>query len=58
MISGYVQNYLVLESFDMFHKLVIIGGAFDSGAIISLLQGCVQVADLESGRVLHGYILK
>ncbi|XP_022720069.1 pentatricopeptide repeat-containing protein At3g12770-like [Durio zibethinus] len=58
MISGYVQNCLVHESFDLFRKLVITGAGFDSGTIISLLQGCAQVADLESGKVLHGYIFR
>ncbi|XVF06245.1 hypothetical protein REPUB_Repub06bG0031100 [Reevesia pubescens] len=58
MISGYVQNCLVHESFDLFRKLVMTGDGFDSGTIISLLQGCSQIADLESGKVLHGCIFR
>ncbi|KAK8329832.1 hypothetical protein V6Z11_A11G352800 [Gossypium hirsutum] len=58
IISGYVQNCLVYEAFDLFQKLILTGGGFDSGTIISLLQGCAQVADLESGKVLHGYIFR
>ncbi|XP_017976251.1 PREDICTED: pentatricopeptide repeat-containing protein At3g12770 [Theobroma cacao] len=58
MISGYVQNCLVSKSFDLFRELVITGGDFDSGTIISLLQCCAQIADLESGKVLHGCIFR
>ncbi|GMI65618.1 CHLORORESPIRATORY REDUCTION22 [Hibiscus trionum] len=58
IISGYVQNCMVHESFDLFRKLVLTGDGFDSRTIISLVQGCAQVADLESGKVLHGYILR
>ncbi|XP_059649390.1 pentatricopeptide repeat-containing protein At3g12770-like [Cornus florida] len=58
MISGCVHNGLVCESFDLFHRLVDNGGGFDSGTIVSLLQGCSQKADLERGKILHGCILR
>ncbi|XP_057502944.1 pentatricopeptide repeat-containing protein At3g12770-like [Actinidia eriantha] len=58
MISGCVQNGLVHESFDLFHKLVNTGDGFDSATIVSLLQGCSQTADLVSGNILHGCILR
>ncbi|GMI79555.1 CHLORORESPIRATORY REDUCTION22 [Hibiscus trionum] len=58
IISGFVQNRLVHESFNLFRELVLTSGSFDSGTIISLLQGCGQLADLKSGKVLHGYIFR
>ncbi|XP_031256597.1 pentatricopeptide repeat-containing protein At3g12770-like [Pistacia vera] len=54
IISGYVQNSSVHESFKLFCRLVESGGGFDSGTIVSLLHGCAQIADLESGKILHG----
>ncbi|XP_052186683.1 pentatricopeptide repeat-containing protein At3g12770-like [Diospyros lotus] len=58
MISGCVQNGFVQESFGLFHRLVNAGGGFNSVTIVSLLQGCSQRADLESGKLLHGFILR
>ncbi|KAM1468427.1 hypothetical protein ACFX2I_033388 [Malus domestica] len=53
MISGCIQNGLVHESFGFFHRLVTDGGTFDSGTMVSLVQGCSQTADLETGKILH-----
>ncbi|XP_021817508.1 pentatricopeptide repeat-containing protein At1g06140, mitochondrial-like [Prunus avium] len=53
MISGCTQNGLVHESFVFFHRLVTSDGRFDSGTMVSLVQGCSQTADLESGKILH-----
>ncbi|CAK9163390.1 unnamed protein product [Ilex paraguariensis] len=58
MISGCIKNGLVYQSFNLFHRLMGSGGGFDSGTIVSLLQGCSQIADLESGKILHGCILR
>ncbi|KAF8394520.1 hypothetical protein HHK36_020730 [Tetracentron sinense] len=58
MISGYVQNGLYFESFDLFFRLVSSGGGFDSVTMVSLLQGCAQIASLYTGKVLHGCVLR
>ncbi|KAK4850154.1 hypothetical protein QYF36_004285 [Acer negundo] len=58
IISGCVQNGSVHESFELFRRLVLSGGVFDSGTIVSLLQGCAQIADLESGKILHCCIFR
>nr|GMD42065.1 pentatricopeptide repeat-containing protein At3g12770-like [Ipomoea batatas] len=58
MISGCVQNNLVHKSLEYFHELVCHGIAFDSGTLVSLLQGCSQVADLGGGKILHACILR
>ncbi|XP_019052578.1 PREDICTED: pentatricopeptide repeat-containing protein At1g06140, mitochondrial-like [Nelumbo nucifera] len=53
MISGYVQNGLVCESFELFYKLILSGSAFDSATIVSLLQACAHIACLNGGKILH-----
>ncbi|XP_044477403.1 pentatricopeptide repeat-containing protein At3g12770-like [Mangifera indica] len=58
IISGYVQNSSVNESFKLFCRLVASGGGCDSGTIVSLLHGCAQIADLESGKFLHCCIFR
>ncbi|KAK6945217.1 Pentatricopeptide repeat [Dillenia turbinata] len=58
MISGCVQNGLVCEAFDYFHKFFTSTNQFDSGTIVSLLQGCSQIANLKSGKVLHACIFR
>jgi pentatricopeptide repeat protein len=58
MISGFVQNGLVRDAVDLFHRLVLSGCGFDSGTMVSLLQGCAQTADLDGGKVLHGCIYR
>ncbi|KAJ7973422.1 Pentatricopeptide repeat-containing protein [Quillaja saponaria] len=58
MISGCIQNGQVQESFSLFHRLVISGGKFDSGTLVSLIQGCCQTANLETGKILHACIFR
>ncbi|XP_062096521.1 pentatricopeptide repeat-containing protein At3g12770-like [Humulus lupulus] len=58
MISGCVQNGLVPESITLFNRLVTSNGGFDSRTLVSLLQGCSQIADLKCGKILHGCIFR
>ncbi|XP_030957276.1 pentatricopeptide repeat-containing protein At3g12770-like [Quercus lobata] len=58
MISGFVQNGLVREAVGLFQRLVVSGGGFDSGTVVSLLQGCAQTADLDGGKIIHGCIYR
>ncbi|KAI4301874.1 hypothetical protein L6164_035112 [Bauhinia variegata] len=58
MISGYVKNGMIRESFALFRRLVLSGGGFDSGTMVSLVQGCSQTANLESGKILHACIIR
>ncbi|KAI9084117.1 hypothetical protein K1719_033915 [Acacia pycnantha] len=58
MISGYVQNGMVFESFSLFHRMVLSGATFDSGTLVSLIQGCSQTCNLESGKILHACIIR
>ncbi|XP_061358541.1 pentatricopeptide repeat-containing protein At3g12770-like [Gastrolobium bilobum] len=58
MISGYVQNGMIPESFALFHRLVQSGAGFDSGTLVSLIRGCSQTSDLESGKILHACIIR
>ena len=58
MISGYVQNGKVPESFALFSRLVQSGAGFDSGTLVSLIQGCSLTSDLESGKSLHACVIR
>ncbi|XP_057743806.1 pentatricopeptide repeat-containing protein At3g12770-like [Arachis stenosperma] len=58
MISGYVQNGMVHESFALFSRLVQIGAGFDSGTLVSLIQGCCLTSNLRSGKSIHSYIIR
>ncbi|XP_057416070.1 pentatricopeptide repeat-containing protein At3g12770-like [Lotus japonicus] len=58
MISGYVQNGMVPESFALFHRLVQSGAGFDSGTLVSLIRGCSQTSDLQNGKVLHACVIR
>lgn len=58
MISGFIQNGLVTESFDLFSKLVKSGLGFDSGTLVGLLHGCSQTANCRTGRIIHGCIFR
>ncbi|OVA04359.1 Pentatricopeptide repeat [Macleaya cordata] len=58
MISGYVQNGLVFDGFDLFHGLISSDCGFDSATIVSLLQGSAQISSLDNGKVIHGCILR
>ncbi|XP_042516530.1 pentatricopeptide repeat-containing protein At3g12770-like isoform X1 [Macadamia integrifolia] len=54
MLSGYVQNKLIFESFELFHLFTLNGIVFDSATILSLFQICAQLACLKGGKILHG----
>ncbi|XP_004291994.1 PREDICTED: putative pentatricopeptide repeat-containing protein At5g52630 [Fragaria vesca subsp. vesca] len=58
MVSGCVQNGMVHESFAFFDRLVASGVRFDSGTMVSLIQGCSQIAALNGGKILHGCSLR
>lgn len=58
MISGCIQNGMVHESFAFFDRLVTSDVRFDSGTMVSLIQGCSQTADLKGGKILHCSILR
>ncbi|KAG4908872.1 hypothetical protein JHK85_055710 [Glycine max] len=58
MISGYVQNGMIPESYALFRRLVQSGSGFDSGTLVSLIRGCSQTSDLENGRILHSCIIR
>ncbi|XP_027347492.1 pentatricopeptide repeat-containing protein At3g12770-like [Abrus precatorius] len=58
MISGYVQNGMILEAFALFQRLVQNGSGFDSGTLVSLIRGCSQTSDLENGKILHACVIR
>ncbi|XP_054809187.1 pentatricopeptide repeat-containing protein At1g11290, chloroplastic-like [Prosopis cineraria] len=58
MISGYVENGMIHESFSLFHRMVLSGASFDSGTLVSLIQGCSQTCNLDSGKILHACIIR
>ncbi|GAA0144050.1 hypothetical protein LIER_04592 [Lithospermum erythrorhizon] len=58
IISAYIQNGRVTDSFTLFQRLIYTGLDFDSVTIVSLLQGCSQISDLNMGKILHGVILR
>lgn len=58
MISGYVQNGMVPESFALFNRLVQSGIGFDSGTLVSVIRGCSQTSDLEDGKILHACVIR
>lgn len=58
IISGFLQNGLVHESFALFRRLVTSGSGFDSGTILNLVQGCAVTADIESGKILHACVFR
>nr|KYP42578.1 Pentatricopeptide repeat-containing protein At1g11290 family [Cajanus cajan] len=58
MISGYVKNGNVSESFALFRRLVQSASGFDSGTLVSLIRGCSQTSDLETGKILHACVVR
>lgn len=58
MISGYVQNGLLVETLRLFQKLIMDDVGFDSGTVVSLIQLCSRTADLDGGKILHGCIYR
>ncbi|XP_011659934.2 pentatricopeptide repeat-containing protein DOT4, chloroplastic [Cucumis sativus] len=58
MISGYVQNGLLVETLRLFQKLIMDDVGFDSGTVVSLIQLCSRTADLDGGKILHGFIYR
>ncbi|WVZ22966.1 hypothetical protein V8G54_001510 [Vigna mungo] len=49
MISGYIQNGLIPESFALFRRLIQSGSGFDSGTLVSLIRGCnMGVGELDN----------
>ncbi|XP_019445815.1 PREDICTED: pentatricopeptide repeat-containing protein At3g12770-like [Lupinus angustifolius] len=58
MISGYVQNGMIPESLALFNRLVQSGIGFDSGTLVSLIQGCSQTSNFKNGKILHACVIR
>ncbi|KAA3472216.1 TMV resistance protein N-like [Gossypium australe] len=55
--SGFMECYHLRVCSELFSIRIFLSVS-EIRTIISLLQGCAQLADLESGKVLHGYTFR
>ncbi|CAN6458540.1 unnamed protein product [Victoria cruziana] len=55
MISACVQNGKVADAFLLARRLVL---GVDSATLVSLLQGCAEIASLYHGKSLHSYAMR
>ena len=47
-----------LKLLPFFKRLLRGGGGFDSRTMVSVIEGCSQIADLDNGKILHGCIFR
>ncbi|ONK64462.1 uncharacterized protein A4U43_C07F26290 [Asparagus officinalis] len=58
MISGYVQNGLLDEAFELFRRMWEIGIVPTDVTVISVLSGCARLKNFILGRQIHGFVSK
>ncbi|KAK1572330.1 hypothetical protein Q3G72_030926 [Acer saccharum] len=58
LINGYIQNGFPYHAIEIFHELGLSEISPDSGTMVSLLQACVLLNDLDLGSYIHGQIIK
>eukprot|EP01018_Ginkgo_biloba_P011239 Gb_08863 [translate_table: standard] len=58
VIAGYCQNGLPSEALTLFHQMQVADVKPDSVTILSVLQACAHLEDLQQGKDIHDYIMK
>ena len=56
MISGYVQNGLMIEASHYFHEMISAGVILDSITSASFLPSVSEFSNLKQGKEIQGYI--
>eukprot|EP00250_Pteridium_aquilinum_P006258 c16214_g1_i1 orf=564-2759(+) len=58
LLSGYVQHGHPLKALEMFEKMHFKGLQMDNGVLISTLQACARLKDIEYGKLIHTHIIE
>jgi pentatricopeptide repeat protein len=58
MIAGYVHNGHWDEALPLFHQMQQAGMDPNSVTMISVLQACAHLGDLQQGKLIHDYIIQ
>eukprot|EP01018_Ginkgo_biloba_P026783 Gb_12573 [translate_table: standard] len=58
MIAGYTQNGHDNEALILFHQMPMVEMTPDLATILSVLLGCANLAALQQGKWIHGYIIR
>eukprot|EP01018_Ginkgo_biloba_P019893 Gb_33697 [translate_table: standard] len=58
IIAGYAQNGLANEALTMFHQMQLADVIPDSVTMVSVLQACAHLGDLQQGKWYHDYIIR
>eukprot|EP01018_Ginkgo_biloba_P036993 Gb_08070 [translate_table: standard] len=56
MIAGYAQNGHANEALRLFRRMQLANITLDSATIVSVLPACADLATLQQGKCIHGYI--
>eukprot|EP01018_Ginkgo_biloba_P015289 Gb_10768 [translate_table: standard] len=58
MITGHIQNGHAIEAFKLLHDMQLTGVKADPFTISNILSACANLAALEQGKEIHGYIIR
>jgi len=58
MFSGYVQNGLAEDALMLFHQMQLGNIAPDSVTMVSAIQACAHLGNLQRGQQLHGFVIR
>ncbi|PRQ46492.1 putative pentatricopeptide [Rosa chinensis] len=58
MISGLAENGFGHEAIQAFHQMQEAGIKPNVVSIICVLKACIEMASLQNGRVIHGYLIR
>lgn len=58
LISGLVENGFGYEAIQVFHQMQEAGIKPNVVSIICVLKACIDMASLQNGRVVHGYLIR
>eukprot|EP01018_Ginkgo_biloba_P030280 Gb_21441 [translate_table: standard] len=58
MIAGYSQNGYANETLTLFRQMQLAGVKPNRVTIVSVLPGCADLAALQQGKEIHGYIIR
>ena len=57
MIGGYVKGCYYVEAFDLFLEMIVCGVRPSAITMVSLVQACGGMRNLEVGKCVHGFVL-
>ncbi|KAM5547810.1 pentatricopeptide repeat-containing protein [Rosa sericea] len=58
MISGLAENGFGHEAIQAFHRMQEAGIKPNVVSIICVIKACIEMASLQNGRVIHGYLIR